>query len=670
MNLKDAEKRIEFLRSEIRRHNRAYYLFDDPEITDADYDRLMNELVQLEERFPDLAKSDSPSRQVGGSRLQEFSEVKHHTPMLSLENAMSESDIRDFDIKTRRFLNISGPLEYVVEPKLDGLAVELIFRNASFVLGSTRGDGITGENITANLLTVRDFPTLLKVASRSVPGQLDVRGEVILTLQEFHRLNLMRSDAGERMFANPRNAAAGSLRQLDPRITAERNLSVFCYGLADHQIGLFTTHDELLCTLSEWGFPVNKEKRICRDIDEVIRYFNEMQVSRDSLPYEIDGMVVKVNNLKYWPALGQTTRSPRYAIAWKFPPRQEATRLIDITVQVGRTGILTPVAVLDPVSVGGVIVSRATLHNEDEIRKKDIHIGDRVVVQRAGDVIPEVVMPIVQSRTGTEKEFMMPELCPVCQSPVIRIAGESAVRCINPECRAQIAERIRYFASRQAMDIEGFGPSLIAQLISNNLVRDIADIYSLDSDTLANLDRMGQKSVRNLLQKVKESRNRSLDRFLTALGIPHVGSGTAKLLVQRFKSLDAIRLASNAELMEVEGIGPAVAASVTEYFSNESTARLLERLSVAGVTPSEDSVGTETGILTGETVLFTGKLNTMTREEAQTWARTHGGRTVDSWSQEVTLLVIGENPGSKLAKARAHGTKVIEEKEFRTRIGL
>ncbi|MBN1880340.1 NAD-dependent DNA ligase LigA [bacterium] len=664
MDPKEAHKRIEFLRRELIRHNKAYYLFDNPEITDAEYDRMMRELQELEKDFPELDQPDSPSRKVGSEPLSGLGEVRHSSPMLSLDNAMSASEFHDFDERIRKQLGVTEFVDYIVEPKLDGLAVELIYSDNVFSLGSTRGDGVTGENITSNLLTLNKIPQELLRAGKRVPEKLEVRGEVFLPLEEFRNLNNKRLEAGERIFANPRNAAAGSLRQLDPKITAERHLSIFCYGVSEMGLSLFKTHAEVLACLQEWGLPVNPERKLCGNINEVIDYFNVMQSRRDTLPYEIDGMVVKVNNLKFWDILGQTSRSPRYAIACKFPPRQESTRLLDIIVQVGRTGVLTPVAELEPVQVSGVTVSRATLHNEDEVRKKDIRIGDKVVIQRAGDVIPEVVIPIESMRTGRERPFIMPEICPVCKSRVVRIEGESAVRCINPECRAQIEERIRYFASRPAMDIEGLGSGLISQLIARGFVKDVSDLYYLTIENLQTLERMGEKSARKVLVNVEKSKKNPLDRFITAIGIPLVGAQTARTLVEQFNTLDRLKNASMDELMETNGVGKAVASSIRSFFTNQSTLNLIHRLLNVGVKPLEGNTPASSGSMSRETVLFTGKLVSMTRDQARKIVEDNGGQVVSAWSNNVTLLIIGENPGSKLEKARAAGTRIIKEDEF------
>ncbi len=665
MDFKEAGKRVEFLRSELKRHNKAYYLFDDPEITDAEYDRMMRELQELEHAYPELVRVDSPTRRVSGEARPDFSSVRHSSPMMSLDNAMSIQELRDFDQRVRKLLGLTEELEYVAELKFDGLAVELVYLKGTFALGSTRGDGLIGENVTSNLQSIRDIPAMLRSEITPVPGTLEVRGEVVLMLDDFHNLNKKRMEKGEKVFANPRNAAAGSLRQLDPGITAERNLSLFCYGVSESSLRQFETHEDVLRTLSDWGLPVNSKRTICKGIEEVIEYFHSMQAQRESLSYEIDGMVIKVNRLQYWSSLGNTTRSPRYAIACKFPPRQESTQLIDIIIQVGRTGILTPVAVLEPVQVGGVVVSRATLHNEDEIRKKDLRIGDRVIVQRAGDVIPEIVMVVEAFRTGKERKFVMPDLCPVCHSPAVKIEGEVALRCLNPECRAQIEEKIRYFASRSAMDIEGLGSAIIAQLLEKGLVQDVADLYKIEMEDLKKLDRMGEISAGNLIEKLEKSKRIPLDRFLTALGIPLVGSQTARILSEYFRALDSIRSATRDDLIKIVGIGPGVASSIVSYFSTEATANLITRLLLAGVMPYTEALPpVHDTTLNGEVVMFTGKLSLVTREKAHQIVVEHGGQIVTVWSRKITLLVYGESPGSKLEKAREAGIKVIEESEF------
>jgi DNA ligase (NAD+) len=665
MNRREAKERIDYLRRELERHNRAYYLFDDPEIPDAEYDRLMRELKDLEDRYPEFERLDSPSRRVGAAPSRKLPEVKHTHPMLSLDNAMSIDELRDFDSRVKKLTGFAGKCEYVAEPKLDGLAVELIYKNGTFIQGSTRGDGYTGEDITANLRTIRDLPfQLIANSDRHIPEILEIRGEVFLPVDEFRRLNKKRLQRGEKIFANPRNAAAGSLRQLDSRITAERNLSLYCYGVADDGLTGFKTHADVLACLGKWGLPVNPIMKICQGIDELADYFVKMESMRKNLPYEIDGMVVKINTLECWTILGYTTRSPRFAIACKFSPGREMTRLRTIIVQVGRTGILTPVAVLDPVSIGGVTVQRATLHNEDEIRKKDIRIGDWVLVQRAGDVIPEIVMAVPAKRTGDEKQFQMPAECPVCKKPVFKNEHEVAYRCLNPNCQAQIQQRIQHFASRSAMDIEGLGEKLVAMLVSKKLVGDIVDIYSLTVDQLVPLERMGRKSAENLIDNIETSKTPPLDRFILSLGIPLVGAHTARLLAETFQTIDRFRNADCETMLTIHGIGPEVASSVEKFLHNAASAGLIDRLLEAGVRPSSGTEKAKSGVFKDETVLFTGKLTGITRDNAHERVLEQGGHISRTFSSNVTMLVTGEKPGSKLEKAKKAGIRIIDEREF------
>ncbi len=667
MDRQKAKGRIEFLRQELERHNRAYYLFDDPEISDAEYDRLMRELKDLESEYPEFASADSPSRRVGVAPSRAFSEVKHGTPMLSLENVMSVPELREFDARIKRLMKIENQIEYIAEPKLDGLAVELVYKNGRFVLGSTRGDGYTGEDITANLLTIKTLPSqLIGNADMPIPDKLEIRGEVFLLTEEFQQLNKARLQRGEKIFANPRNAAAGSLRQLDPKITGERNLSIFCYGISDDDLSGFETHGSVLQTLQKWGIPVNPIWKTCNGVEELVAMYAEMETMRRYLPYEIDGMVAKVNRLDFWQELGYTTRSPRFAIACKFSPDRETTRLNDIIVQVGRTGVLTPVAILEPVSIGGVTVRRATLHNEDEITKKDIRIGDTVLVQRAGDVIPEVVMPIAADRTGHEVLFQMPRECPVCNQPVFKSEHEVAHRCVNPACPAQIQQRIQHYASRAAMDIEGLGSKLVSMLVENGLIKQIPDIYALKIDDLVVLDRMGRKSAQNLLEQVEKSKRPDLDKFITALGIPLVGVHTARLLAETFKSIDKFRLATQDELLRIHGIGLELASSIEHFLQNQESGGLIDQLLKAGVTPSVmgESAESKSGVFANETVLFTGKLVRITRDDAHQRVLEQGGNISSTFTSAVTVVVVGEKPGTKLEKAKKAGIRAIDEDEF------
>jgi DNA ligase (NAD+) len=663
MDMKDAADRIEKLRKEINRHNYQYYALDSPEITDADYDALFRELVELEEKHPELVTSDSPTQRVGGAPLEKFSQVSHRIPMLSLENALSESEMADFDERVKRFLGLPAgeDINYVCEPKMDGLAVELVYEKGDFTVGSTRGDGFVGEDVTQNLKTVKTIPLRLSISEP--PDRLEVRGEVYLALKAFQKLNEEREEAGEPPFANPRNAAAGSLRQLDSRITAKRPLSIFCYAPGEVEGYDFHSQNEFISTIPDWGLPVNPLARKVRGIREVMQFYQEMSEQRDSLPYEIDGVVVKVDSFTLQMELGEKTRSPRWAIAYKFPPRQAVTVVEDIVPQVGRTGVVTPVARLRPVEVSGVLVSRATLHNWEEMEKKDIRIGDTVVVERAGDVIPAVVRVITEKRTGGEKTLPIPAQCPECGSEVVKIPGEVAVRCMGLSCPAQIRESLIHFASRNAMDIDGLGDKYIEQLLRLGLVKNVADLYGLDKDDFMKFDRMGDKLAENLLNATARSKNRELSRFIYALGIRHVGEHTARLLATSFGSLENLEKATEDELLSIREIGPQVAESIITFFRNPENIAVVRRMLELGVRPAreEKKIG---GRLAGKTFVFTGALTRFTRDEAKKMVENEGGHAAGSVSKKTDFVVAGAEAGSKLAKARELGVKTLSEEEF------
>ncbi len=655
------KKRVEKLREEIEYHNYRYYILDQPEISDAQYDRLMRELEELEEQYPELRSPNSPTQRVGAPPLEAFEIVRHTIPMLSLANAFDEAEARDFDKRVKKFLGTSEEINYVVEPKLDGLAVELVYEKGHFVVGSTRGDGINGENITQNLRTIKTIPLQLVRKEIPVPERLEVRGEVIMQVKKFRELNRKREEMGEPLFANPRNAAAGSVRQLDSKVTANRPLEIYCYGIGEVIGWTFKTHWEILQTLSKWGLRVNPNIRKCQNMDDVLQYYHEMSERRESLPYEIDGIVIKVDRLDLQSRLGEIARSPRWALAFKFKPKQETT----IIVQVGRTGALTPVAVMEPVKVGGVEVSRATLHNQDEIDKKDVRIGDTVIIQRAGDVIPEVVQVITSKRKGTEKKFRMPSKCPVCGAEVIK--EEAIHRCIGLDCPAQLKGRIKHFASKRAMDIEGLGTKLTDQLVDKGLVKDVADIYYLKKEQLVELERMADKSAQNIIDAIEKSKTKPLSKFLYALGIRHVGETTAEDLARHFQKLDDFFHLSEEDLMEVEGIGPEVAASVHQFFRDKKNKESIERLKKAGVKVIEPKQK-EKGKLTGKTFVFTGTLKAFGRDEARNIVESMGGMTASSVSKKVDYVVVGENPGSKFDKAKELGIKTLTEEEFKKMI--
>jgi len=656
------KKRVDKLREEIEYHNYRYYILDQPEISDAQYDRLMRELEKIEEEYPELHSPNSPTQRVGAPPLEAFEIVRHSIPMLSLANAFDESEARDFDKRVKKFLGSAADVEYVAEPKLDGLAVELVYERGQFIVGSTRGDGVNGENITQNLRTIKTIPLQLIRKEVPAPERLEIRGEVIIQISKFKELNRRREETDEPPFANPRNAAAGSVRQLDSKITRKRPLEIYCYGLGEVRGRTFKTQWEILKTLSKWGLRINPHIERCRNIDKVLEYYHEMGEKRETLPYEIDGIVIKVDRLDLQTRLGEISRSPRWALAFKFQPKQETTKILDIIVQVGRTGALTPVAVMKPVKVGGVEVSRATLHNQDEIEKKDVRVGDSVVIQRAGDVIPEVVQVVTSKRTGKEKKFEMPSKCPVCDADVIK--EEATHRCIGLDCPAQLKGRIKHFASKRAMDIEGLGVKLIDQLVDKGLVKDVADIYYIKKEELTALERMADKSAQNIIDAIEKSKTKPLSKFLYALGIRHVGETTAEDLARQFTRLDGFFHLSGEDLMEVEGIGPEVAASVVQFFRDKKNRESIDRLKKAGVKVIEPKIK-EKGKLAGKAFVFTGALKEIGRDEARNLVESLGGMTVSSVSKKVDFVVVGEDPGSKFDKAKELGIKILTEEEFR-----
>lgn len=658
-----AERRIADLRAEIRRHDHLYYVLDRPEITDAEYDLLYRELVKLETAHPDLATPDSPTQRVGGAPLDRFEQVTHRIPMLSLENAFTDGDIAEFDDRVKRFLGLSASKEiaYVCEPKLDGLAVELVYENGTLTVGSTRGDGVVGENVTQNLKTVKNIP--LRLEGDNPPELLEVRGEVFLPIAAFQRLNAQREEEGEPPFANPRNAAAGSLRQLDSRITARRPLAMFCYAPGELRGAGFGSQWEFLSALRQQGLPVTSLTRQVTGVAGVLAYYREMTEQRDTLPFEIDGVVVKVDSFPLQRELGEKSRSPRWAVAVKFPPRQAVTVIEDIVPSVGRTGVITPTANLRPVEVSGVTVSRATLHNWEEMERKDIRIGDTVIIERAGDVIPAVVKVLAEKRTGSERFLPIPAACPECGSEVVKIPDEVAVRCMGLSCPAQIRESIIHFASRNAMDMEGLGEKYIEQLLRLGLAGNVADLYALTRDDFMKFDRMGEKLAENLLNAIEASKKRELSRFIFALGIRHVGEHTAKLLATAFGSIDNLTRATEEELLSIREIGPQVARSITTFFHNEGNREAIRRMVEAGVEPTveEKKVG---GKFTGQTFVFTGALTRFSRSEAQKMVENEGGHAAGSVSKKTDYVVAGAEAGSKLDKARQLGVTVLTEDQF------
>ena len=654
------------LRREIDEHNYRYHVLDAPAISDAEYDILFRRLQELETAHPELATPDSPTRRVGAPPLDKFQPHTHSLPMLSLANAMDEDEFRAFDERVRKGLGNDEPVEYFAELKLDGLAVEMVYSEGVMAIGSTRGDGVTGENVTENLRTIPTCPLRLREGGGlPIPPLLEVRGEAIMLTSMFARLNSRREEEGLPTFANPRNAAAGSIRQLDSSITAGRKLDLFCYGLGLCEGVSFRTHAEELGALRAWGFKINNLGRLCRGPDEVIDYFREIEAMRPELDYEIDGIVLKVDDIAKQEELGAVSRSPRWAIAFKFKPQQAVTRIRAITIQVGRTGALTPVAELEPVEVAGVTVSRATLHNEDEIRRKGVLIGDQVVVQRAGDVIPEVVRPLVERRDGTESDFVFPEACPVCASPVVRPEGEVVARCPNHSCPAQVRESLRHFASRAAMDIEGLGTKIVNQLVDEELVRDPADLYSLTEEQLVELERFAETSAANLVAAIAESRNRGYARLLFALGIRHVGEHLARVLARAFPTIDRLAEASADQLESVHEIGPQVAESVVQYFAEERNLRLISRLREAGLRMKSERSESETAsALEGKIIVLTGSLEKLTRNRAKELIEALGARATSSVSAKTDFVVAGPGAGSKLEKAQELGIPVISEDDF------
>ncbi len=667
MTKEEARKQISKLRESINRHNHLYYVLDSPEISDAEYDRLMRRLSELEAQFPDLVTPDSPTQRVGAAPLAAFEEVRHSTPMLSLSNAFDEDEIREFDARVRKLLGEGRRFQYVAEPKLDGLAVELTYEKGVFTVGSTRGDGVTGEDVTQNLKTVRSVPLRLRPGkSGKAPSLLEVRGEVIMRLAAFRKLNEEREEAGEQLFANPRNASAGSLRQLDPSVTASRPLEIFIYGVGRVEGLKFASQHDVLAALPGLGLRVNPNFELCRTLDEVLDYYRRMEARRDKLGYEIDGVVFKVDDFALQDELGTISRSPRWALAAKFAARQETTRILDIIVQVGRTGALTPVAVMEPVSIGGVTVSRATLHNQDEVDRKDVRIGDTVVVQRAGDVIPEVVSVVTSKRTGKERKFVIPDKCPVCGSRAVRLDGEAASRCTGMACPAKLTEAVFHFASRRAMNIDGLGGKIIARLIDAGLVKSVADLYALRKSDLLKLERMGEKLAENILASIDGSRKTTLPRFVYALGIRHVGEHLSRVLAEHFGTLEKLEAASQEELQAVPEVGPQVAQSISVFFSEKQNRRVLEKLFANGVSVAAErrAAGRAAGKLDGKSFVFTGTLERHTREEASALAGARGARTASQVSAKTDYVVAGADPGSKLDKAKALGVKILTEKEF------
>ena len=659
-DLAEADK----LRREIRHNEYLYYVLDAPEITDAEYDRMMVRLRELEARYPDSIPADSPTQRVGGRASSQFTEVRHLEPLLSLGNVFSAEELRAFDERVRSGLPAGSKVEYVMEPKIDGLACSLIYENGKLVRAATRGDGVVGENVTANVRTIRSIPLTLKVPEgEAVPELLDVRGEVYMPRQAFMRLNEQRAERGESEFANPRNAAAGSLRQLDPQVTASRSLSFFAYYLVGE--GAQPKHSESLALLARYGFKVSENYKVVENIDEAIKYIGDFNELRKGLSYDTDGAVIKVNDVYQQRILGATGKDPRWATAYKYPPEQAETTLEDIDWRVGRTGVLTPTAVLTPVKLSGSVISRATLHNEDFIRAKDIRIGDRVIINKAGEIIPEVLRVVVEKRTGDEKEVEIPNVCPECGWRVERQGEEAAIRCTNPHCPALGREGLIHFVSRDAMNIDGCGPSVINALLDAGLVRDAADLYSLRKEDLLKLERMGEKSADNLLTALAESKKNELDKLLFALGIRHVGAKVARILATEFGSMEKLQQAQPEELAQIRDIGDKIAESAVTWLNVPANIDLVERLAAAGLTMTfTPPASQEDNPFFGKTLVFTGTMPTLGRAEAKTMAQDVGAKVSGSVSKKTDYVIAGAEAGSKLEKAQQLGVTVIDEAEF------
>jgi DNA ligase (NAD+) len=656
------DARIKELQGLLNQYNYEYHVLDKPSVPDAEYDRLLKELVTLEEQFPELKTVDSPTQRVGGSVLDAFKKVEHRTPMLSLGNAFNETDLRDFDRRIRQI--VGDDFSYVCELKIDGLAVSLRYEDGWFIQGATRGDGSIGEDITANLKTIRSIPLRL-----SEPVTLEVRGEAFMSKKSFQALNAIKEEKGEELAANPRNAAAGSLRQLDPKIAASRKLDVYVYSIADVGETGVASHSEGLDYLDKLGFKTNKERRKLDTIEEVIEFVQGWVEKRPHLPYEIDGMVIKVDSLAQQEQLGTTAKSPRWAIAYKFPAEEVVTQLVDIELSVGRTGVVTPTAILEPVKVAGTTVQRASLHNEDLIREKDIKIGDYVVIKKAGDIIPEVVNVLPERRTGEEKEFNMPSHCPECESELVRLEEEVALRCINPKCPAQIREGLIHFVSRDAMNIDGLGEKVISQLFQEKLIEDVADLYKLTKDQLLALERMGEKSATNLISAIEASKQNSLEKLLFGLGIRHVGAKAAKTLAQQFETMERLSTTTKDELTAINEIGEKMADSIVTYFENEEVHELITELKTYEVNmeykgSKRVTVEDSDSFFAGKTVVLTGKYEKLSRNEAKDKLEALGAKVAGSVSKKTDLVIAGEDAGSKLTKAQELGIEIWSEEKM------
>ena len=662
--MQDLENRIIELRRTINDHNYNYYVLDNPIISDIEYDTLLRELDTLETKRPDLITTDSPTQRVGAAPLEAFTSVEHSIPMLSLENAMNSDELIAYYDRTKKGLGEIGDIQFVAEPKLDGIGVELIYQDGSLIRGLTRGDGTMGEDITQNIKTIRSIPLALRNDKRNFPNLLEVRGEVFMLKEDFQKLNMAREDNNEPLFANPRNAAAGSLRQLDPSITAKRLLSIFCYEAGNITGDTFSSHKDFLSALAEWGFPVNSEIALTNDVDQMLSYHKKLEDKRNNLPYEIDGTVFKVNNIDQRNILGTRSRSPRWAIAGKFKAIQVTSTVIDIVASIGRTGAITPVAKLRPVNVGGVIVTNATLHNQDEIDRKDIRIGDTVWVQRAGDVIPEVVKVVKDKRPLNANRYQLPKLCPSCDKEIIRPEGESVARCFNLLCSAQTKGRIKHFISKGGLDVDGFGEKLVDQLVDKELIHTFDDIFTLRFDDLVNLERMAEKSAHNILSSIEKSKKTTFARFVYALGIRNIGSHLSKVLEDHFQSdLEKFQSTTFEELENINEVGPIVADAIVRFWSDESNTAIVSNCIERGVEFMQRSNSLDKRF-DNLSFVFTGTLKKLKRDDAKKIVESYGGRVSSSVSKKISYLVAGESAGSKLDKARDLGVKVVTELEF------
>ncbi len=659
--INEISKKIEKLRDEIREHNYRYFVLNRPVISDEEYDELMRKLIKLEEKYPELITPDSPTQRVGAP-VDELKSVEHREKMLSLENAFSKDEIADFLKRVYKDLN-TKEVEFVCELKIDGSAINLTYIDGIFIRGTTRGDGFRGDDVTSNLKTIRSIPTRMR--SSYPEGELEVRGEVYMPINAFKKINKKREKEQLPLFANPRNAAAGSIRQLDPHIAAKRELNIFIYGVGYWPLSEYSEHFSVLKYLKELGFRISPHIRKVNDLDGIWSFCQEWVERREELDFEVDGVVIKVNSFSQQLTLGETTRNPRWAIAYKFPSIQRTTKILNIQVGVGRTGTITPVAILKPVQISGSVVSRATLHNIDEIRRKDVRIGDTVLVQKAGDVIPEVVKVIEEERTGDEKIFNMPKKCPICGSNVVRLHNEVAYRCTNFSCPAQQFERTLHFASRRAMDIEGLGPSVISKLLNSKLIKDVADLYYLKFDDIYQLELFKEKSTINLLNAIDASKKRSLDRLIYALGMRFVGSHMADVLAKNYNSIDELSKASEEELLSIYEIGPHIAQSVVSFFKQSSNRKIIEKLRKAGVMTKKEVVEELPKLLEGKSFVITGKLMSYTRDEIRELIKKLGGRVSSSVGKKADFVIVGESPGSKFEKAKKLDLKIINEKEFK-----